>query len=173
MRTLGCVAAAAALTMTAGCGGSHATASATPSGSNSSGSFTAYLACLRQHGANVPTAFPTNQPTNRPTARPSGGFRQGGGGYLAGDSAAAKACQSLRPKGGLGGGNSKGVQALQAYRSCLSSHGVTLPTPSPGASGRRGGFLGGLDTSNPKVQAAEKTCKPLLPTFRPRPASSG
>jgi hypothetical protein len=173
IRSLGGVAVIGALAMTAACGSTHNGASATPSSTTSgTASITAYLTCLRQHGANIPTAIPS--------ARHSGAFSPGTrrssvfGGTA--DSAAVKACASLRPKGGFFGGNSKGLQATQAYRSCLESHGVAIPTPSPNASGglrRGGGYLSGLNASDPKVQAAEKICKPLLPTFSPRPTSTG
>lgn len=77
------------------------------------------------------------------------------------------------------------MQELQAFRSCLSDHGVKLPTPTPGARPPRGqrspgarrtpgagGLLGRFDTSDPKVAKAVKTCRPLLPTPTPRPSSS-
>jgi hypothetical protein len=167
------LASAAALLLSAGCGSSGGKASAAPSGSTSaSGGFAAYANCLRQHGVNIPTT--------RPTARPSG--RPGGGGGFFGNGAnqqAIQACRSLAPQRGAFGG--RGMQELQAFRSCLSDHGVTLPTPSPGVrspgvqrspGARRtpgGGFLGRFDTSDPKVAKAVKTCRPLLPTFSPRP----
>jgi hypothetical protein len=92
---------------------------------------------------------------------------------------AMAACQSLRPNGGgLGQNNS----AFQAYQACLKTHGVTLParpqrpTGTPASGGQRpgggGNVLGGLKTSDPKVAAAVKTCKPLLPTGAPNPAPS-
>ncbi len=169
------LASAAALLFTAACGSSGGGASATPSASGSgsaasSGGFAAYAACLRQHGANVPTV----RPTVRPTARPSG---RAGGGFLGGaDQQAVQACRSLAPRG-LGGGLGHAMQELQAFRSCLSDHGVKLPTAAPGA--RRtpgaartpgGGLLGRFDTSDPKVAKAFKTCRPLLPSFSPRPS---
>jgi hypothetical protein len=176
MRILqGGVLLAAALVFSAGCGSSGGKAAARPSGSASaSGGFAAYTACLRQHGVNIPTA------------RPSGGA--GGGGFFGGGAAgganqqARQACQSLAPRGGFGG---RGMQEMQAFRSCLSDHGVTLPTPSPGAARTPGarpspgarrtpgeGLLGRFDTSDPKVAKAVKTCRPLLPSFSPRPSPS-
>ena len=68
-------------------------------------------------------------------------------------------------------------------RTCLASHGVTIPTTrptappsapaSPAASGapRAGRFLNGLNRSDPKVAAAVKACQSKLPTF-PRPSAS-
>lgn len=170
------LASAAALLFSAGCGSSGGKTSAAPSGSASaSGDFAAYAACLRQHGVNIPTARPTARPTGRSTARPGGGFFGGGA-----NQQALQACRSLAPQRG-GGLGARGMQELQAYRSCLSDHGVTLPTPSPGmrspdaqrSPGARrtpgGGFLGRFDTSDPKVAKAVRTCRPLLPTFSPHP----
>jgi hypothetical protein len=171
------LASAAALLLTAGCGSSGDKAAAKPSASASgSGGFAAYANCLRQHGVNLPTA--------RPSGRPSGG----GGGFFGGGGAgganqqARQACQSLAPRGGRFGGQA--MQELQAFRSCLSDHGVKLPTPTPGMrrspdaqrtpGARRSpgqGFLGGLSTADPKVAKALKTCRPLLPTPSPRPSS--
>jgi hypothetical protein len=136
---------------------------------------TAYLTCLRQHGVNVPTA----RPTVRPTARPTGGFGAGS----ATMQKARQACASLRPAGGFGFGGGQFAAAFQAFRTCMASHGVTIPTTrptapptrpaSPPASGapRIGRFLNGLNPDNPKVAAAVKACQSRLPTF-PRPAAS-
>ncbi|MFB9839705.1 hypothetical protein [Actinoallomurus acaciae] len=167
------LASGAALLLTAACGSSSGDkAAASPSGSASSSGFAAYAACLKQHGVNIPTA--------RPSGRPSGGGR---GFFGGGNQQAVQACRSLAPQGGRFGG--QGMQELQAYRSCLSDHGVKLPTPTPGAQRTPGaertpgarrspgaGFLGGLNTTDPKVAKAVKTCKPLLPTFSPRPSPS-
>jgi hypothetical protein len=159
------LASATALLFSAACGSSGGKAAATPSGSSSSGDFAAYAACLRQHGVNVPTARPSGRPSG------GGGFFGGGGGA---NQQARQACQSLAPRGGRFGGG-RGMQELQAFRSCLSDHGVKLPTPAPGASrtpgDRRtpgGGRFGGLNTSDPKIAQAVKTCRPLLPSFTPR-----
>ena len=81
----------------------------------------------------------------------------------------------MRPTGGFGRGNNAALQSqLTAYRSCLSDHGVTLPTPAagasatPGAGGRGGlGGVGQLDTADPRTAAAVKACAPLRPTFAP------
>jgi hypothetical protein len=167
----------AALLLIAGCGQAKSAAATAPSSASSASSagssITAYLTCLRQHGVNVPTA----RPTVRPTARPTGGFGAGS----ATMQKARQACASLRPAGGFGGGQF--AAAFQAFRTCMASHGVTIPTTrptapptrpaSPPASGapRIGRFLNGLNPDNPKVAAAVKACQSRLPTF-PRPAAS-
>ncbi len=171
---------AAALLCAAACGSSSGDkTSATPSGAASSrgaAGFTAYADCLRQHGVKVPSA--------RPSGRPGGGAIGGGGGAIGGgggfrggniDPKALQACRSLMPQFGNRG---QGMQELQAFRSCLSDHGVKMPTPSPDpsrtAGARRvpGGGFGRFDTSDPKVAKAVKTCRPLLPSRGPRPSPS-
>ncbi|MFI5081112.1 MAG: hypothetical protein ACHQCE_08570 [Streptosporangiales bacterium] len=161
----------AALLLIAGCGPAKSAAATAPSSSGSAGSsMTAYLTCLRQHDVNVPTA----RPTVRPTARPTGGFGAGSTTMQK----ARQACASLRPAGGFGFGG-RFAAAFQAFRTCMASHGVTLPAsrpnapPSPPDSGapRAGRFLNGLDPNDPKVAAALKACQSKLPTF-PRPAAS-
>ena len=94
----------AILLFTSGCGTKPAAASASAPASASPGAgVSAYLTCLRQHGASVPTA----RPTARPSARPSGPRPSGGPGGFAANPAFRKAmtaCASLRPKGGFGAG---------------------------------------------------------------------
>jgi len=146
----------------------------------------AYRDCLAQHGVKLPgfspgahpSGRPTDRPSARPSGRPSGGFRGGFGGASADPETqkAAQACASVRPAfhapGGAGGADSS---AVQAFRSCLEDHGVTLPSTSPTSTTRPrggGGFFGpALDTSDPKVSKAYDTCKPLLPQ-RPTPSST-
>ncbi len=89
--------------------------------------------------------------------------------------AAQAACASLRPVGGFGaGGNAAGRQAFQAYLSCLSDHGVVIPTTTTvaGATTVPGAFPGGpggvggrqqFDQNDPTFQAANKICAALLP----------
>ena len=162
----------AALLLIAGCGRARSAAATAPSSPSSArSSMTAYLTCLRQHGVNVPTT----RLTARPTARPSGGFGSPSSAMLK----ARQACAKLRPAGGFGFGGGGFTAAFRAFRTCVASHGVTIPTtrptapPSPPASGapRAFRFLNGLNRSDPKVAAALKACQSKLPTF-PRPAAS-
>jgi hypothetical protein len=150
-----------------GTGASDAAAtSATPSPGAS-----AYLTCLRQHGA----AGPAARPTERPTAFPSGGFGAGNPAMQQ----ARQACASLRPAGGSGGSGGFGgfAAAFQAFRTCMAGQGEAIPAtrpaapPSPAPSPGTGRFLNGLNPSNPKVAAALKACQSKLPAF-PRPGSS-
>lgn len=78
---------------------------------------------------------------------------------------AESACASLRPKGGLGGGNNV---ALAAYRNCLKLHGVTLPS-GRGIGGFGGSGTSTSTTSDPKVKAALAACA----TLRPKGAFGG
>jgi hypothetical protein len=94
---------------------------------------------------------------------------------------ALTACASKQPKfsgrGGQGANGGADASAIQAFTGCLKDHGVTLPTPSPsasGAAGGRGGYgafgaLRGLNTADPKTAKAYDTCKALLPQ---RPTST-
>ena len=196
------VLASGALLLLSACGsnsGSSSAASATSSGTSSaapsaSGSasgdaaqaMSKYRDCLTQHGVTMPSFSPgAGRHSGAPSGRPSGGAGGGRGGFGGGfggssadpkTAAAMQACESLRPQisgqraGGAGGADST---AFKAFTSCLKDHGVTLPTPSPGATNgaRAGGFGGtrGLNTADPKTAKAYDTCKALLPQ---RPSSS-
>lgn len=167
---------AAALLGSAACGssgGNAAASSPTPAGS-ARGGFAAYAQCLREHGVNIPTT----RASAGPGGGPGGGF--GFRGLASANPQALQACRSLLPQQ-----RGPGMQQMQAFRSCLSDHGVTLPTASPGAmrpSGAPGtpgvrrspgaGMFGRLNTADPKVASALKTCRPLLPSFTPRPSPS-
>lgn len=167
-----------------GSGGTSPAAASTPTVAASAGSAQAYLACLQQHGANIPTSRPTN--FTRPTDRPSGGYgRGGGGGFFGGGQsqspqlqAAMQACVSVRPTGGFGFGGGRGGTALAAFRNCMTQQGVTVPTARPTSfptvrpSGTAARYLGGLDPNDPKVAAALKVCSPLLPSPGARPSSA-
>jgi hypothetical protein len=176
--------AATAVLFMAGCGGSTTAAkpATSPGGTGSTAnSRAAYNDCLKKNGVTPPSGRPTGGP---------GGGGQGGGGFQRSMSPemqkASQACRSLMPSGGFGGGGFGGQDssALQAFQACLKTHGVTLPTARPsgpppsGATRPPGGGQGagpglrGLNTSDPKVAAAVKTCRPLLPTGAPTPRPS-
>jgi hypothetical protein len=146
----GAALAAATLMLSAACGSSGGGAS--PSPSATARGFAAYADCLREHGVDVPTA--------RPSGRPSGGFFGGA------NAEARRACRSLAPQG-----RRPGLQQRQAYRGCLADHGVRLPSAAPGRSPGAGRF-GRLNTADTTVAKAVRICRPLLPTFSPRPSPS-
>jgi hypothetical protein len=168
--------AAVAATAAACGGGGKPAANAAPSGRPSGqGGGQAYVACLRDHGVDLPQfngsrgPRPSGRPSGRPTARPSDGGNSGGfrGGF--GDQPppgvdaqtwqkAQQACASLRSSAGPQRDNG----AFQAYRNCLADHGVTM-------SGRPDQ----LATTDPKVAEALRICQPLRPTTRPSPTPSG
>lgn len=150
-------------------------------GAAAQAALTAFRTCMSSHGVTVtlPTGGrnrgaggtpPSTTPGETRPARPNGGagFGGGGGGFAnrfatapAGVdktkyAAAYTVCKAKLPTfsglgGGAGGANNS---AFQAYRSCLSDHGVTLPTS---------GGAGNINRNDPKVVAAMKTCAPLLP----------
>jgi hypothetical protein len=172
--------AATAVLFVAGCGGSTATAKPATSPGGTANSRAAYNDCLSKNGVTPPSGRPTGGP---------GGGGPGGGGFQRSMSPemqkASQACRSLMPSGGFGGGfGGQNSSALQAFQACLKTHGVILPTARPsgpppsGATRAPGGGQGagpglrGLKTSDPKVAAALKTCRPLLPTGAPAPKPS-
>jgi hypothetical protein len=170
---LALVATAGALAACGSSSKSNASSNTTTPGGGTGG-FTAYTDCLRKNGVTLPTAFPrgnrpSGRPTDRPTVRPSGGNR-GGGGFGFGNrppagvdaqtwQQAQQACLSLRPTGNPQNRNNG---AFTAYRNCLADHGVTM-SAGPGQ----------LDSNDPKVAAAMKTCEALRPTARPAPSANG
>jgi hypothetical protein len=133
----------------AACGGaaSAAPAAATrPSPGNSPDptGANAYLNCLREHGV---TGF-------------GGGSSSGSSSSSSAINKARQACASLRPSGGFGGSGGFSA-ALSKFESCLSAHGVTLPSPSASGGGFRGVFSELQSTT--AGQAALNACKSDLP----------
>jgi hypothetical protein len=126
----------------------------------------AFTTCLKQHGVTLPSRPPG---AGRGGSGGGGGFF-GGAGLSSADQAAFSACRSKLPAGGFGGrGFAGGASATQikAYLSCLSDHGVRVPTTTSAPSGgsgfpRLGTSLRGL-RSDPHFAAASRTCAPLLP----------
>jgi len=104
----------AALMLTAGCGqiGTSGTNS-TSSSSSTSSVEGAYLSCLHEHGVSAPTASATGEPGSRGPATSSSTFEK-----------AQETCAPLLPGGEF-------AVAFQAFRSCMSSHGETIPSTLP------------------------------------------
>jgi hypothetical protein len=184
LATLGGLLAAGLVLAACGGGSSHpagasttATTTTTVAGGGRGGfgaALTAFRTCMTTHGVTLPQGLGGGNRTPPSTTpgetRPAGGGG-GGGGFFGGGNfadrfktapagvdptkyaAALKACMSTLPTGVPGGGANN--TAFQAYRSCLADHGVTLPAT---------GGLGAINRNDPKVQAAMKTCLPLLPT---------
>lgn len=159
-------------TTLAACSSAAASGSTTskPSGAASS---TAYFDCLKQHGVTLPSFTPGTSGSTRPSFVPGSGFTpgSGGGGFRSNPTfeKAATACKSLRPSGGFGGfggfGGSGGFNssAFAAYRNCLSLHGVTLPTRTPGTAASSTP-PSTFDESSPTVKAAMQACAALRPS---------
>jgi hypothetical protein len=195
-RVAGIVLAGMAVSVLAACGGGSSKSTASGSANRATG-LAAYTSCLSQHGVTLPSfsarARPSGGASDRPSGRPSGrpnrspgagggfggggfgggGFGGGGAGGFLGDAnnppqgvdaatwkAALTACQSVRPTFN-GGQNAQNNSAFTAYRNCLSDHGVTMSTGP-----------NGMQTSDPKVAAALKTCAPLRPTQGSRPTTA-
>jgi hypothetical protein len=131
--------------------GSTTTASPAAAGSASPGSASAYFTCLREHGV---TGFGGGPGSSSTSAADSSTLNS-----------ARQACAPLRPSGGFGGFGGSGAfsAAFQKFESCLSAHGVTLPSPSAG--GFRSLFSA-LQSGSQADQAAFSACKSDLP-FNP------
>ena len=181
LATLGCVLAAGLVLAACGGGSNHSagasnaptstTAPSGPGGASGPGAaLTAFRTCMSDHGVTIATrprgagGPPSTTPGDTRPPRPDGGLGFGGGNFAnrfntppAGVDPtkyknALAACRSKLPT--FNGGGALNSTAFQAYRSCLSDHGVKLPTT--------GGF-GNINRNDPKVQTALKTCQPLLP----------
>jgi hypothetical protein len=120
-----------------------------PGSSSGSGGASAYFNCLREHGV---TGFGGGSSSN-------GSSSSGSTPSSTTINNAREACASLRPSGFGGSG---GFSAdFQKFESCLSAHGVTLPSPSASGGGFRNLFS--ELQSNPADQAAFNACKSDLP----------
>jgi hypothetical protein len=165
----------------AACGGgssppaaaSGAPTTATTVAGGRGGTFAAFSSCMSSHGVTLPARVRRGPPGTGGTppsttpggTRPAGG--NGGGNFAdrfatapagidpAKYKTALDACRSTVPNGGPNGGNGQNNSAFQAYRSCLSDHGVTLPTT---------GGLGSINRNDPKVKTALTACQALRPT---------
>jgi hypothetical protein len=163
----------------AACGGSSATTTSTTSTGKASGgaSLSAFRQCLSNHGVTLPNFSGGGRPpsgtggTPGEGAPPTGSGSPPAGGGFGNNSkfaAAAKACASVEPKGGVGGfgGGAPNSSAFAAYRNCLKLHGVTLP------SGSSGSTPSSIDTSSATYQAAQTACAALRPKASSTPATT-
>jgi hypothetical protein len=184
----------------AACGSSSdSNSSSTTTGSSASSGqsgtrnadFQKYQQCLKDNGVTLPSrgqggpggsnAAPPNTGGGSTTAPPTGTPPQGGGyggpgaGGFGGQNAdprtqkAMRACAKYRPSGGFRGGNGNGapqqnIRAFTAYLTCLRDQGLDVKVSD--------GFnaLRNLKQTDPKVQAALKSCQSKLPQ---RPQASG
>ena len=159
------LAALTAALLLAGCGADDTPA---PGGDGVGGrdaGFAAYRECLAQHGVTLPTADPSRGPRPSGGVRPSGGpggpGGPGGSGFPGGgmqrpagvDDAtwqqAQQACASVQPTGRPGASGGPARRPDTAYRTCLSDRGIDVR---------------GIDTTDPKAQAALEACKVLSPS---------
>jgi hypothetical protein len=149
----------------------HTTTPSAPNGN----ALKSYQACMKKHGVTLKLPSGSGRAPGGANGAPSGGFTPptgngngAGGGFPGGGplgkpkgvstktyNAAQKACASKLPSFGARGANGKNAQDFQAYLSCLSDHGVKVPT---------GGGLAGLNRNDPTFQTANKTCGALLPS---------
>lgn len=138
----------------AACGGSASASPAratapSPGSSSDPGGANAYFNCLRQHGV-TGTGKGSSSGSSSSSSTPSSSTINN----------ARQACASLRPSGGFGGSGGFSA-AFSKFESCLSAHGVTLPSPSASGGGFRSLFSQLQSTS--AGQAALNACKSDLP----------
>jgi hypothetical protein len=184
----------------AACGGGSSKATSAPPSTTSTtapgrgfnrAALQAFTTCMSQHGVTIPTQPPrTTVPGQTiPTDNAGGGGGGGGGGgrFIGGGGAggamaiinstdpatkaAFQACQSQLPPGFLQQAQ-QGQTALAAYRSCMQSHGITLPANGGFGGGGGGGGGGSTSTTTPAYGAAFSICKVLLPARGPRNGGS-
>lgn len=154
-RTLAAVGALAALSaVLASCGSTSPTSSSSGTTTTVANARASYQACLKAHGF----TFPKYQPSSSaPPSTVPASVRQ----------AAVAACSDL--KANIKGSKLSASQrkAFQAYRSCLTSHGVPLPkrTSAPGTpgSGPRRDLV--TLSKSPQYAAAAQACASLRPNF--------
>ena len=131
--------------------------------------FAKFRDCMQQHGVTMPSRGPDQ---GGPGNGGPGGGGPGQGGFFGGQlpdgvteqqmQDAMSACQSMMP-GRIGGQMTDAQKsAIAAFTSCLSDHGVVLPSSN-------GGFPR-VDQTDPKNAAAWTACAPLLPA---RPGGPG
>lgn len=134
-----------------------------------------YQACMKKHGVKLKLPSGSARAPGGANGAPSGEFTpptgngSGASGRIPGGgpfgkpkgvstktyNAAQRACASDLPSFGAPGANGNNGQDFQAYLSCLSDHGVKVPTS---------GGLAGLDRNDPTFQTANQTCGTLLPS---------
>jgi len=181
------VLAVGALLVVAGCGGGSASTSAsdtststTSDASTANGSQADLRACLKKQGIDLPAGFGGGRggppsgasgPSGTPGSFPPGGTR----GSLPGGVDQDKFRQAIQKCGGNRNGFPGGganAQAFTAYLSCLSDHGVNVPTSTSGGQAGGPGALNAV-RSDPKFTTANKTCQALLPTAGSTTTTSG
>jgi hypothetical protein len=142
---------------------SSAKGSGSPSAS-SSGSPTAFAACMRSHGVpNFPD--PDSQGHFKITGGVSNGKTFGVDTNSAQFKAADRACRKLQPNGGRPSAaqQAKDQQEMLKYARCMRSHGVPkFPDPQPGGALTLGD-QSGIDPSTPQFKAAQRACQKLVP----------
>jgi hypothetical protein len=140
--------------------------------------FAKYRQCLKDNGVTLPDRGGNGQggpppgtstDGTPPAGAPQGGF-PGGGQADAKTQKAMQACAKLRPqgsfRGGYGGNRApqQDIAAFKPYLTCLQDQGLAVKVAD--------GFnaLRDLKQSDPKVQAAFKSCQSKLPQ---RPSGTG
>ncbi|RKE12180.1 hypothetical protein [Catellatospora citrea] len=137
----------------------HGSAAAGPSAG--SGDLTAYVACIREHGVNVPDPAP-GMPARawiRQQAEADPAF-----------DAADVACHHLLPAGVEPPAptlSAQELEQLRAFAVCMRAHEIEMTDPMPNGNMRIGGRLEHVNRTqllaDPAFQAAQEACKDKLP----------
>lgn len=177
----GCGGGGSTAAAAAGAGGASGGASTTVAGSAANGvpvEMQAYVACLKQHGVDLPANGrffgsrngQAGQSGQGEASSPPSSFQLGNSSAPASSpsidraklQAARDACADLLPEGATFGDGFTGraggadASAFNAYRSCMADHGVTI-------GGQNGGAPVSIDRTSDTFKSANAVCAPLLP----------
>jgi hypothetical protein len=160
----------------AACGGSSSSstsstaAASTGGGSSGSARRAALRSCLKAHGVTLPSRPPGGGAPGAGGGAPGAGgpppgsgggsgFFGGGGGFQ--NDPKARAAFQACGGGNLGAGRRPQLshQAITSYVTCVRQHGYNMPNPN--FSGKGAVFPSSI-RSDPKFQAANRTCQSLL-----------
>lgn len=150
----------AAVTLAAGCGSSHRTASITQSADATASARINAAQCIRQHGVNIPDPTPTG-------AWALQAFRIINSYPQAQAQAALNACAKEIHRAFPQAFNLTPAQQAQrrrqglAFAQCMRSHHVAVPDPPVGLGGTVAYLhqLSSIDRNSPVVKAAVATCR--------------
>jgi hypothetical protein len=148
--------AALSIVLLAACGGGSASADTSNAGAVPA-DMQKFLDCMKEQGVEVPTGARFQRGSGTAEAPPASIDRS----KL---DAAREACGDLLPEGAVFGGPGAGgraggvdATAFNAYRSCMSDHGVTIPERQPDQ------VPVSIDRGSDSFKAANDVCAPLLP----------
>jgi hypothetical protein len=165
--------AALSIVLLAACGGGASTAEASSPDDTANVDADAvpaemqeFLDCMKEHGVELSDGARFQRGAGSGEAPPASFQPNDGSPPVSIDrgkvDAAREACGDLLPEGAVFGGpggpagrDGADASAFNAYRSCMSDHGVTIPEPDQAPVS--------IDRSTDSFKAAHEVCAPLLP----------